>query len=104
MKLKSQLDSDSFIEYTSNSIVIAAGQNSIATDVDSGNFFTGPVSFTAPFTSIRFGTMFKFNPLLQFGLPSSMITPISTFNIEPPIKETAAYIALTGLIMSTASG
>ena len=102
MILKSHLDTNAFIEYTRDSVVIAAGQNSITTDKDFGSFFLGAVSFTAPFTSIRFGTMFKFNPLLQYGLPSTMITPISTFNIDPPLKETAAFIGLTALVMSAA--
>ena len=102
MIIKSQLDSDSFIQYTDSATYIAAGQNSIAVDKDTGSFFTGPVAFTAPLTSIRIGTMFKFNPLLQFGMPSTMVTPVSTFNLEPPVKEAAAFIALSAMIMSAA--
>lgn len=104
MIIKSHTDSDSFIKYTQTSTYIAAGQNSISTDKEAGNFINGPLAITTSFTNIRWSGMFKFNNLLALGIPSTLITPVSVFDIELPMKELAGYISLTSVIMSAAMG
>lgn len=101
MKLKSHINSNSFVDYTNDSITLSSGTMSMATYADSGNFINGPLSITGPFTNIRFSNMFKLNPLLAYGIPSTIITPINTFDIEIPVKEAGSMIAIMGLIMST---
>lgn len=100
MILKSNISSNSFIEYTTDSVVMASGPMSITTDAVAGNFVNGPVSFTSPFTSMRFGGMFKLNPLQAFGIPSTMVTPINTFNIDIPVKEAAGLLAVSAMVLS----
>jgi hypothetical protein len=100
MILKSNIDSGSFIEYTRDSVVIASGPMSITTDAVGGNFVNGPISFSSSFASMRFGGIFKFNPLQAFGIPSTMVTPINTFNIEIPVKEAAALLAVSAMVLS----
>lgn len=104
MKLKNTINSNSFLEYSNDNITMASGPMSISSHKDHGNFINGPLSITGPFTNIRFSGMFKLNPLLSLGLPSTIITPIPTFEIDMPIKEAASFGALSGMIMSTVAG
>lgn len=101
MKLKSHINSNSFVEYTNDNITLSSGTMSITSHADGGNFINGPLSITGPFTNIRFSNIFKLNPLLAYGIPSTIITPISTFDIDIPVKEAGSMISLMSLIMST---
>lgn len=101
MIIKNSINSSALIELNDTTLSIASGPMSIGIDNKAGNFIQGPVSFSSPFTRMRFGVIYKPNPMQMLGIPSTMITPIPTFNIEPPIKEAATYISLTSMILST---
>lgn len=102
MLLKNDNASSSFLNIEEGSSQIASGPNSITTTRDAGNFINGPISFTAPHTSMRFGTVFKLNPLLATCVPSTLATPISTFILDIPIKNVTTLSLITGIIASLA--
>lgn len=104
MKVKPHVNSDSFLECDNDNCILAAGVMSIASHADTGNFINGPLSIPGPFTNIRFSNMFKFNSMLAFGLPSTVLTPISTFTVELPVKEAGTMMSLMGMILSTVGG
>ena len=98
---RNSIGSSAFAEYSDTTVNIASGAMSFTVDKTDGNFIQGPVSFSSPFTRIRFHGIYKLNPLQTLGFPSTMVTPIPTFIINPPIKEVAALTALSSLILST---
>jgi hypothetical protein len=100
MLIKNKNDSSSFLQVLDETSMIASGPNSIATTRDAGNFINGPVSFSSPPTSYRFGGVFKFNPLITTCVPSTLATPISTLTLDLPIKNISTLTAITGIIAS----
>lgn len=100
MLIKNKNDSSSFLNVNDDSSIIASGPNSIASTRDAGNFINGPVSFSSPPTSYRFGGVFKFNPLITTCVPSTLATPISTLTLDLPIKNISTLTAITGIIAS----
>lgn len=100
MLLKHSNASSSFLQLDEGSSQIASGPNSITTTRDAGNFINGPVSFTAPHTSLRFGAVFKLNPLLSTCIPSTLATPMPTFILDIPIKNVTSLTLISGIIAS----
>ena len=81
---------------------ITAGANSVTTTRENGNFINGPLSISSNIDNIRVGGIWKFNPQLSTGLPSTIITPIPTLVFDIPVKNLASSaavsIALSALI------
>ncbi len=100
MLLKSNNASSSFVDIQDEYTQIASGPNSITTTRDAGNFINGPVSFSSPPSSYRFGGVFRFNPLIATCVPSTIATPISTLTLDVPIKNITTLSAITGIIAS----
>jgi hypothetical protein len=98
--IKSSIGSLSHAEFNDSNIRIASGTMSMVVDKDGGNYFQGPVSFSSPFTSMRFGGIFKFNPMLFLGIPSTIVTPMPTFIIDPPIKNLGTMVLTASIILS----
>lgn len=78
---------------------ITAGPNSITTTREEGNFINGPLSISANIDNIRVGGIYKFNPQLSTGLPSTMITPIPTLIFDIPVKNLASQVAISSVLM-----
>jgi len=100
MLLKSNNASSAFVDIQDEYTQIASGPNSITTTRDAGNFINGPVSFSSPPTSYRFGGVFRFNPLIATCIPSTIATPIPTLTLDVPIKNISTLSGITGIIAS----
>lgn len=98
--IKENPDSSNFLLLEGENSVIASGPNAIGITKRDGVFINGPVSFTSNIEHIKFAGMFRFNPVAATGLPSTMITPIPTFVIEPPIKGISTVGAAAGILKS----
>ncbi|RLA68379.1 MAG: hypothetical protein DRQ78_00880 [Epsilonproteobacteria bacterium] len=103
MILKPKVNSTSYLNLTPNNAIIAAGANSFSATQDAGNFINGPLSLSSPFTKIRFGGVYKFNSLLANTMPSNVITPIPVLELDLPIPEAAGLMAVTSMVVSTAT-
>lgn len=73
---------------------ITAGPNSVTTTREHGNFINGPLSLSSNIDNIRVAGIYKFNPQLSTGLPSTMMTPIPTLVFDLPIKNVASSLAV----------
>lgn len=105
MILRDTINSDTLLDLSPETGVLAAGEMSIAVNKSAGSFIVGPVSITSPFTNIRFssGTM-KLNTLLLSCMPSTIITPIPVFELDMPAKAISGWRSVLSLVLSTASG
>lgn len=77
---------------------ITAGPNSITTTREHGNFINGPLSISSNIDNIRVGGLYKFNPQLSTGLPSTMMTPIPTLVFDIPVKNLASAAAIAAVL------
>ncbi len=102
MIIKSDISATSMLDVSPEYARIASGAMSFTSDKNAGNFINGPLSITAPLSGIRIGGVFKFNPLTMTCIPSTMVTPISTFTIDVPMAHTAGLIKCAALVMSVA--
>lgn len=100
MIYKNSIAADALLDLSETSVSIAAGPMSVVSDKDGGNFIQGPLSISSPFTSIRMGGIYKFNQMNMLGMPSTMVTPIPLFQIEPPIKEVGSLLAISSMVLS----
>lgn len=98
--VKENVNSSNFLLLEGNNSVIASGPNAVGVNREHGVFINGPTSFTSTIDSIKFAGMFRFNPIAASGLPSTMVTPIPTFIIEPPIKGVQSMSAVAGILKS----
>ena len=100
--LKTKASSSSMViahdEYTQ----LTSGPMSVTVDRENGLFLSGPVSFTSGINDIKFGGIFKFNPLMMSGLPSTIMTPIPTLIFDLP--STAKRMVSAGLMSKMLSG
>ncbi len=104
MIIKDTVDSDVLVSHASDSISMAAGEMSMSVHKTAGNFIMGPVSFTSPFTNIRFNSgLFKLNSLLLSTMPSTIITPVPVFEFDVPIKGISALQTISRMVLSTVS-
>lgn len=76
---------------------------SISTQTKVGNFINGPLSVSTTPTQVRFGGIYKFNPMTLTGLPSTIISPISTFIIDIPIKNALHMTGIASMVVQGAS-
>lgn len=100
MLLKNSNASSSFAHITEDMAQIASGPNSISTTREAGNFLNGAVSFTGPHSNIKFGAVFRLNPLLATCIPSTIATPIPTFTLDVPLKNMASLSLISSIIGS----
>lgn len=100
MLLKNKNEDSSFLQILEESSQIASGPNSITTTRDGGNFINGPLSISSPHTSIRFGGVFKFNPLTATCIPSTIATPIPTFTLDIPVQGIGSLSLIAGILAS----
>lgn len=101
MIIRNSITSSAFIGVDDESINMSSGAMSISCDKTSGNFINGPVSLTTGLSNIRFGGVFKFNPLAASCVPSTIVTPISTFIIDVPQKSVAGLAKCAAIVIST---
>lgn len=104
MIVKNSISSKSSLILTPDDAIISAGPNSMSTTQESGNYINGPLSISSPFTKIRMGGIYKFNSLLANTIPSTVITPIPTLEIDLPVPEAAGLLAIASMVLSTATG
>lgn len=98
--IKDTINSPTFLYVNGPNAMLASGPNSVVVNKEGGVFINGAVSFTSTIDSVKFAGMFKFNPVAASGLPSTGITPIPTFIIEPPIRGIANMSAVAGMLSS----
>lgn len=98
--IKEHVDSSNFFLLEGSNAVMASGPNSVGVVKDSGVFINGPTSFSSTVESIKFGGMFRFNPVAASGLASTAVTPIPTFVIESPVKGVANMKSVAGIFKS----
>lgn len=79
---------------------LMSGPNSISTTNDSGNFINGPLSISSGIDSIKVGGIFRFNPILGSGIPSTIITPVPVLLIDPPIRNLTSMAGIAAMMSS----
>ena len=98
---KENINSSNFLLFEGSNSILASGPNAIGINRENGVFVNGPVSFSSSVDNVKFAGTFRINPIAASGLPSTMVTPIPMFIIEPPIagirNMTAAASVLAGL-------
>lgn len=98
--IKDKPNDSNFLMLEGENSIIASGPNAVGVNKSGGVFLNGPVSFSSPVDSIKFGGVFRFNPVTASGLPSTMITPIPTFIIDLPIKGISNMSAMASMLSS----
>lgn len=96
--MKTAPDSSSMVIAGDTYSQITSGANSITTTRESGNYINGPLSISSPIDNIRVNGVYKFNPQLSTGLPSTMMTPIPTLVFDIPIKNLASQSAISAVL------
>lgn len=104
MLIRPSPDSTTLIDIREDVTSMSSGSMSISTHKDYGVFVNGPMSVSSPPTSVVFGGFYKFNPVAVSGIPSTMITPVPTFEITVPTKNVGIQSAINGVVLSTVTG
>lgn len=102
MIIKDAPDSSSFLQVGEGYSQLASGPNSITTTNDAGNFIQGPTSFSSSIENIKVGSIFRFNPMLSTGIPSTMVTPIPVLTIDLPLKNIATISKIAAVALTLA--
>lgn len=98
--IKDTIDSPTFVYLEGPNVMLASGPNSVTANKDNGIFINGAVSFTSNIENIKFGGMFRFNPVAASGMPSTGISPIPTFIIESPVSGIRNITSVAGMLSS----
>ena len=100
MIIKDTPESSSFLQVGEGYSQIASGPNSITTTNDAGNFIQGPTSFSSSIENIKVAGIFRFNPMLSTGIPSSMVTPMPVLMIDLPIGNIGTMSKIASVALS----
>lgn len=104
MIIKNKIDGNSVIDLSEDIAVLSSGPVSVSAHNKYGVFVNGPLSVSAPPTSVTFGGFYKFNPVAASGMPSTMITPVPTFEVTVPVKNIGIQTAINNLVLSAVAG
>lgn len=100
MIIKDKVESSSFVQIGEGYSQLASGPNSITTTNESGNYIQGPVSFSSSIENVKFGGIFRFNPMLSTGIPSTMVTPVPVLTIDLPLSNIATISKIASISLS----
>ena len=100
MLIKNQIDGNSVIDLSQDMAILSNGPTSVTVNSKYGTFVNGPLSVSAPPTSVTFGGFYKFNPIAASGMPSTLITPVPTFEVTVPTKNIAIQTAINSAVLS----
>lgn len=101
---RSSINSSTLVDQREDIISMSAGSMSVSAHKDYGVFVNGPFSVSSPPTSVVFGGFYKFNPLTMSGIPSTMVTPVPTFEITVPVKNATVQNSINGIVLSAVQG
>lgn len=103
MIIRNSIGSTAFLDYGDELITMASGAMSVSTKTKVGTFINGPLSVSASPTLVRFGGIYKFNPMTLTALPSTIISPISTFIVDVPVKNAMHMTAISSMVIQGAA-
>ena len=66
--------------------VTAGPETAMLVSKEDGIIFKGPTAFTSLPNKVLFGGIYKFNPLSLSTIPSTIVSPISTFTLTFPMS------------------
>lgn len=96
--LKPLVNSETSISVSNDTAVIQSGVQSLSLNKQDGMLVSGPIGFTSAFNRIKWSGMFRFNTLLASTMPSTMISPVPTFELDIPFKEAAMMSRIAGML------
>mgnify|MGYP003605881823 CR=1 FL=1 len=101
MIIKNAIDGNSVVNLTEDIAIISSGATSVSTHLKYGVFVNGPLSVSSPPTSVTFGGFYKFNPVAASGMPSTLITPVPTFEVTVPTKNIAIQQSINAVVLNS---
>ena len=96
--------STTLVDMTEDVTSVSAGSMAVSVHKDYGTFINGPLSVSSPPTSITLGGFYKFNPTALSGMPSTLITPVPTFEVTVPVKNIGVQTAINTAVLSSITG
>ena len=85
MLIKNSIDGNTVIDLSQDMGILSSGPVSVSAHQKYGVFINGPLSISADPTNVTFGGFYKFNPTAVSGMPSTLITPVPTFEVTVPV-------------------
>lgn len=104
MIIKDAPESSSFVQTGADYSQLASGPNSITTTREGGNFIQGPLSLSSPIENIKVSGIYRFNPMLSTGIPSTMITPMPVLTLDLPLKNASMLSGIAKIMTSLIAG
>lgn len=101
MLIKNAIDGNSVIDLSQDMATLSNGPASVSVHSKYGAFVNGPLSVSAPPTSVTFGGFYKFNPVATSGMPSTLVTPVPTFEVTVPVKNIGIQTAINTAVLSS---
>lgn len=97
--IKSHPSSSCMISLQEEYSNISAGPNSFTTTRSNGNFINGPLSISSSIENIKVNGIYRFNPQLSTGIPSTMITPVPTLVFDLPVKNISTSVSSANVLL-----
>lgn len=104
MLIKNSIDGNTVIDLSQDMGILSSGPVSISAHQKYGVFINGPLSISADPTNVTFGGFYKFNPTAVSGMPSTLITPVPTFEVTVPVKNIGVQTAINTAVLSSIMG
>mgnify|MGYP003391672978 CR=1 FL=1 len=96
MLIKNSIDGNTVIDLSQDMGILSSGPVSVS--------INGPLSISADPTNVTFGGFYKFNPTAVSGMPSTLITPVPTFEVTVPVKNIGVQTAINTAVLSSITG
>lgn len=104
MLIRTSPTSTALIDMGEEVASVSSGSMSLSVHNKYGAFINGPLSVSSPPTSITLGGFYKFNPVALSGMPSTLITPVPTFEVTVPTKNIAIQNSINSVVVSSITG
>lgn len=104
MLIKPTLDSSSLIDIVEEHISLASGPNSVSASRKDGVFVNGGFSISSDPTHTVWAGIYRFNEEAVTAMPSTLITPVPTFELDVPVKTVGVKTAVSAVVVSSMMG
>ena len=104
MLLKNAIDGNSVIDLSEDMATISSGPMSVTSHRKYGTFINGPLTISSSPVNITMGGFYKFNPVAASGMPSTIVTPVPTFEVTVPVKNIGIQSAIGTVVLNSITG
>lgn len=97
---KTHPDNVASFSVSRDTVIMQGSKKNFVAITEAGTYHAGKQSFICAPSDIRISGMWVLNDFMTAGIPSTIVTPVSTLKFSPPVSGVANLAETVGLLTS----